>query len=127
MMRARDLFIAAFLLSQLLLPLRWYAARDPHDPYDERFAWRMFSPERMVRCSATARLNGAPLDLGRRFHSAWLTLVERGRMDVVSAIVERVCLTEPGGDLRLRLSCREIDGAARTLVEPTTNLCAEAP
>ena len=126
-MRSRDLFIAAFLLSQLLLPLRWYALRDPGDPCDERFAWRMFSPERMVRCSAQAQLNGAPLELGRRFHSAWLTLVERGRMDVVHAVVDRICLTEPGGDLRMRLSCLEIDGEQRTLIEPTTNLCAETP
>jgi hypothetical protein len=126
-MRARDLFIAAFLLSQLLLPLRWYALREADDPFDERFAWRMFSPERMVRCSANAHLDGAPLELGREFHSAWLTLVERGRMDVVNAVVDRVCLTHPGGDLRLRLSCKEIDGTVSTMIEPTANLCAEAP
>jgi hypothetical protein len=126
-MRARDLFIAAFLVSQLLLPLRWYLLRDPGDPFDERFAWRMFSPERMVRCSAQAQLNGVPLDLGRKFHSAWLTLVERGRMDVVHAVIDRVCLTEPGGDLRMSLSCREIDGAVSTMITPTANLCAEAP
>ncbi|MEY3212105.1 MAG: hypothetical protein RIT28_2586 [Pseudomonadota bacterium] len=126
-MRARDLFIAAFLLSQLALPLRWYALREADDPFDERFAWRMFSPERMVRCSASAQLNGAPLDLGREFHSAWLTLVERGRMDVVKAVARRVCLTNPGGALRMRLTCREIDGVERTMIEPTDDLCAEAP
>ncbi|MCK6525237.1 hypothetical protein L6R49_27850 [Myxococcota bacterium] len=126
-MQARDLFIAAFLLSQLLLPLRWYALRDPADPYDERFAWRMFSPERMVRCTANVRIDGAPVELGREVHSAWITLVERGRMDVVGAVTERLCLTHPGGDLRLSLTCREIDGAVTTLVEPTTNLCGAPP
>lgn len=126
-MRARDLFIAAFLLSQLALPLRWYVARDPADPFDERFAWRMFSPERMVRCVAQAQLDGAPLDLDRELHSAWLTLIQRGRMDVVRAAARRVCLTHPGETLRMRLTCRELDGAERTLVEPTADLCAEAP
>jgi hypothetical protein len=126
-MRARDLFIAALLVSQLSLPLRWYALRDADDPFDERFAWRMFSPERMVRCTARAQLDGAPVDLGREFHSAWLTLVERGRMDVVNAVVKRVCLTNPGRTLRMSLTCREIDGAERVMIEPADDLCAEAP
>jgi hypothetical protein len=45
----RGRFIIAFLAVQLLLPLHYYLVR--HDPHDERFAWRMFSPMRMADCA----------------------------------------------------------------------------
>ena len=42
----RGRFIAVFIATQLVLPLRYYVLRD--DEHDERFAWRMFSPMRMA-------------------------------------------------------------------------------
>ena len=41
----RGRLIVAVVLAQLLIPLTYYSHRDPHD---ERFAWRMFSPMRML-------------------------------------------------------------------------------
>ncbi|MBW2464764.1 MAG: hypothetical protein JRH11_24155, partial [Deltaproteobacteria bacterium] len=43
--RKKNTLIVAFLAFQLLLPLRYYMGSDE---FDERFAWRMFSPIRMT-------------------------------------------------------------------------------
>lgn len=121
----RLVFALLYVGVQALLPLRYYLGEDR---YDERFAWRMFSPIRMLRCEAQVQVDGQPLELGAQFHSAWLALVERGRQDVTDAVVRRVCLTHPGQAVTLRYACRESDGAVTELARGDVDLCAaEAP
>jgi hypothetical protein len=43
-------FIGAFLLVNLLAPLKWYLGQAIGADVDERFAWRMFSSNSMQRC-----------------------------------------------------------------------------
>lgn len=122
-MERRSVFIALVLALNLAGPLRYYAR--PTDPYDERFAWRMFSPVRMLRCEANFRVGGEPLALGEQFHSAWITLVQRGRADVTDAVTQRICMVNPGKPVTLDYRCRELGGAVRTLSTPDRDLCPE--
>lgn len=96
-----SLFIGAFLAFQLLVPLTYYM-RD--DPYDERFAWRMFSAIRVYGCRTWAfDLHEAPgggtepqaLKLSQVVHVAWITTMRRNRRDVIHAFLQRRC-EEPG-------------------------------
>jgi hypothetical protein len=102
----RGRFILAFVVVQLLLPLAYFARRDPHD---ERFAWRMFSPMRMAQCKASFAVDGAPIALADKFHEAWLTLVERGRFVVVEAMAARLCDEHPNKTVTVRLDCSYLD------------------
>ena len=47
----RRAFILGFLALQLIAPASYYLWRD--NPMDERFAWRMFSPIRLIKCDVT--------------------------------------------------------------------------
>ena len=67
-----------FLTVQLLLPLHYYLLRK--DPHDERFAWRMFSPMRAAKCSVKAVIDGQPVELGTKFHEAWIEIAQRGQI-----------------------------------------------
>ncbi|MCB9758856.1 MAG: hypothetical protein H6739_03375 [Alphaproteobacteria bacterium] len=122
-MDRRSLFIAVILVGQLLLPLRYYAFGD--DPYDERFSWRMFSPIRMVKCGARFEAAGKPVDLNETFHSAWITLVGRGRLDVTEAVGARICLINPGDPVTLLYVCEGVDGERTTLSKPDHDICPD--
>jgi hypothetical protein len=100
-------FIAVFLLVQLLLPLHYYLARK--DPHDERFAWRMFSPMRMSRCSPTVMMNDKPVNLASEFHEAWLVIASRGRFSVLEAMGAKLCAKYPKSDVRLSIECTYLD------------------
>jgi hypothetical protein len=95
-----NIIIIITLSSQLLIPLSYYI-RDAH-PFDERFAWRMFSPIRMVECSTVWREGEdrhrvRPSD---HVHIVWLNLMKRMREDVVRRYISHRCqeLVEDGGD-----------------------------
>lgn len=107
----RGRFIAAFVLIQLLLPLRYYVAH--RDPHDERFAWRMFSPMRMATCSPQFKIDGKPLDPLTEFHEAWVAIAARGRFAVVEAMGRRLCDRNPGKRIEVSLDCTYIDRAPR--------------
>jgi hypothetical protein len=95
-MRAASIFIAGFLLVQIALPVEYYACRQ--DRYDERFAWRMFSPERMTQCSPEFTM-GEPkrrVVLGAEFHQAWVETAKRGRIEVITRMAEKLCELNPG-------------------------------
>jgi hypothetical protein len=89
-------FVAAALSFQLIVPLTYYL-RD--DPYDERFAWRMFSAERMHVCTtkavevvATAKGKRArPIPLESTLHQAWLVHLRRNRRPVVHRFLRWRC------------------------------------
>ena len=119
-----NLVIAAFVATLILTPLSYYTIRG--DRYDERWAWRMFSPERMVSCS-TVFATGEPskrVSLPHTFHKTWIKLAERGRRSVIDAMAEKLCADHPGEPVRLRLSCKMIDGQTEILDDATTDLCA---
>ena len=101
-------FIAAFVTVQLALPLHYYLLR--RDAHDERFAWRMFSPTRMVRCELTMTVDDQPVNLGREFHEAWLALAARGRRTVIEAMGQRLCRQHRGSVVVARAACTPLRG-----------------
>jgi hypothetical protein len=103
--------IALFVVIQLALPALYFARKDPHD---ERFAWRMFSPMRMTRCTPIATLNDQPFDLAGQFHEAWLELVQRGRFRVIEAIGARLCKDHPNTEVRISIDCVYLDREPRS-------------
>lgn len=104
--RRERAFVYLFLAAQAALPLAYYLG---DDRLDERFAWRMFSAERMTRCELGVRVGDRPLALGGRFHEAWLALAERGRAPVVEAMATSLCRSE-GGPVRVELRCATMAG-----------------
>jgi hypothetical protein len=105
-------FIAAFLLVQVLAPLHYYTVR--RDRNDERFAWRMFSPTRMLSCEPTFLVDGQPAQLYATFHEAWIEIAKRGRFAVLEAMGARLCEQHAGKEVRLDLKCRGVDGTLET-------------
>ena len=99
--RRRILVFAITLLAlQLIVPLSYYLRDDSHD---ERFAWRMFSAERMHVCSTRAieivtagdAKHARRIPLEESLHQAWLANIKRNRRPVVRRFLERRC-QEPG-------------------------------
>ena len=128
----RNAIILTFLVTQMLFPFVYYvpggrdSARLPGvspeiAEYDERFAWRMFSDIRMVRCQATYAVDGRTVELSQEFHSAWGSLLSRGRPDVVRRVGERLC--ERGEPVTLVLVCRHPDKSIRTLSSGSVDIC----
>jgi len=100
--------IVAFVAVQLLAPLHYYALR--RDRNDERFAWRMFSPKRMMTCEPTFLVGGEKAKLAGIFHEGWIELAKRGRFAVLEEMGAQLCRDNPGKDVRLDLQCRHVDG-----------------
>jgi hypothetical protein len=115
----RGRFILAWLAAQLALPLLYYTSR--HDRHDERFAWRMFSPMRMIKCSPQFVVDGAPIDLATHFHEGWLDLAGRGRYAVLEAMGARLCADLPHQSIELHMTCETIDHRVETL--PGYDIC----
>jgi hypothetical protein len=105
-------FIAVFLAVQVLAPLQYYACR--RDRNDERFAWRMFSPTRMLSCDPSFLVDNQPAQLYATFHEAWIEIARRGRFAVLEAMGARLCKEHPGSEVRLDLKCRAVDGKVET-------------
>lgn len=108
----RGRFIVAFLAIQLLLPALYYIGR--RDPHDERFAWRMFSPMRMTKCTPSFTVGSAPVSLYANFHEAWIELAERGRFVVVEAMAAKLCHDHPGVPVNVKLTCTYLDRDTHT-------------
>jgi hypothetical protein len=117
----RGRFIIAFLAVQLLLPLHYYLLR--RDPHDERFAWRMFSPMRMTRCITRINVDKQTLQLGTKFHEAWVEVANRGRYVVLEAMAAKVCEENPGKQVELVVDCEYLDRPARHFGHP--DMCKE--
>ena len=103
----RGRFILGFLAIQLLLPLHYYVLR--HDPHDERFAWRMFSPMRMTQCSPQFSVDNQPVMLGNKFHEAWIEVAKRGRYVVLEEMAQKLCSDNPGKSVGLSVDCKYLD------------------
>ena len=99
--------LAAFVLFQLVTPLTYYLRSDP---YDERFAWRMFSAIRLHRCETSAKetVNGAEqtIELDRVIHRAWSNTMSRNRRDVIHRFLEHRCAASGAETVRLENACR---------------------
>ena len=110
--RSANIFIVAFVALQVGLPAAYYVG---DDPFDERFAWRMFSPVRLARCTVEAfdATDGslAPIRLSRELHVVWINLLKRARPAVIDAVADRLC--ERRSDVRMRLSCTPPDSVLR--------------
>lgn len=109
-------FIVAFLLFQVLVPLRYYAAGSGSD---ERFAWRFFSTVGSRRCEVRVdelvELGGVvrmrAVDLPSELPSVWIGMLRGERPQVVAKFLQRRC--EPHGvrEVVYRRTCVEPDGS----------------
>jgi hypothetical protein len=105
--RAIQIFIGVWLAVQLIVPIGYYAWRK--DKNDERFAWRMFSPTRMMTCSPQFSVDGKPLELGTLFHEGWVEIAKRGRFSVLEAMGAKLCAQHKGAAVVLDLQCKTVD------------------
>ena len=125
----RGRFIAAFVVIQLALPLHYYVAR--RDRHDERFAWRMFSPMRMMTCSDPDDRDlpprfvvaGERISLYGSFHEAWVEIARRGRYAVIEKMLAQLCAKYPGKEVRFAMTCTHLDGTEERIAPPW-NMCA---
>lgn len=99
--------ILALLVSQLLIPLHYYAGH--RDPHDERFAWRMFSPMRMTKCVPRFTVDDKPVNLALEFHEAWIEMAKRGRFNVIEAMGAKLCEKHPASAVHGIVECHYID------------------
>lgn len=90
--------IAAFLLAQIAIPLRYYLGSDDAD---ERFAWRMFSsysrsvrgdlPNRQLTIHETVRRDGqeteARVPLQSLVTRRWISMAKRERQSVIQQLL----------------------------------------
>ena len=110
-------FVLAVLALQLFVPLTYYLQTG--DPYDERFAWRMFSAVRMYSCrtTATETVDGSEqaISLSSTLHQAWVNHLARNRRDVVVAFLDAHCDEEGVSEVTVRNDCSAPDGRS---VEP---------
>jgi hypothetical protein len=104
--RWQSLFIGGFLAVQLAVPAHYYLARA--DKHDERFAWRMFSSMRFLKCSAEFSAHADTprrIVIDRFFHEAWTEVAERGRLSVIERMGAKLCAERcaDAGDRRCAL------------------------
>ena len=113
-----SLFIATFVAIQIAIPLAYYLGSNP---YDERFAWRMFSPTRLAGCDVKAyRVDAGQrqqIRLRREIHVVWYNLLKRARPAVIDAVGKKLCagtVSNNGlnADVRLSIRCGNPENSA---------------
>ena len=114
--RLTNTFIAAFLLFQVAMPLRYYLG---DRGYDERFSWRMFSTLRMQQCEmqisealSADRSAFREVQVRRDIQVAWVNLLERVRMPVVKKYLARRCERQNASRVSYARRCIDTDGSA---------------
>jgi hypothetical protein len=108
--------IALFISVQMALPLSYYFG---DNIFDERFAWRMFSPTRMARCQVGLEDVSSGVSerirLNKHLHIVWINLLKRARPTVIDAVTSKFCKAAQGKglrpDVRLSLSCSNPDAS----------------
>ncbi|MEE2787063.1 MAG: hypothetical protein VX589_06960 [Myxococcota bacterium] len=112
-----NLFIALFVVVQLALPLSYYLG---NNPFDERFAWRMFSPVRLASCTVQAFevSNGQrrTIRLSKEIHQVWINLLRRARPDVIREVSRFLCEARSDtekADVRLSIQCIRPDAVTK--------------
>lgn len=96
--RWSSLFIGGFLVVMIVAPATYYLRGDP---FDERFAWRMFSSVRTLRCkieinerTSKTRGAGTKVDPKRIVPGTWVKHLERAQPKVVAHYLESRCSPE---------------------------------
>ncbi len=130
MKTAASLFIGAWLVLQFALPVSYYV--DGGDPLDERFAWRMFSPSRMVRCQADL-YSGGPDQRRNDLIKSELTMVwrgwlARGRLVVANEYLATRCRRDRAAGVAapwasMELTCFRPDGTPDVRLSRHNNGC----
>jgi hypothetical protein len=110
---ASNALIAAFLLFQVAMPLRYYLGGRG---YDERFSWRMFSSVRMQRCDVHVRElaqggDERQVDLDRALQVAWIGMLERYRPQVVDELLRTRCTASDVREVVFERACKDTDGS----------------
>ena len=107
-------FIAAFLLYQVATPLSYYLG---DEPFEERFAWRMFSPLLIRPCSFNAALQVGPGGEGRRpisfesvLESWWIDSLKRNRPRIVRSVLNHMCDLRDAESVYYEHRCAALDG-----------------
>lgn len=126
-LRRRTLWIVGgFVVFQLLVPLTYYF-RD--DPYDERFAWRMFSAVRLHSCSPSGlertedESELREVNLERVIHRAWINTLARNRSDVIESYLRQRCEEDGVVQTQVRNQCVTAEGE-RVPAQVYTRDCA---
>ena len=108
-----SIFFIIFFAIQLYLPASYYLG---DFPWDERFAWRMFSSVRSLNCTVQAwegpigsdcaakQSSCQPLRMSAELHMVWINLMKRGRVSVIEKFAEQRCANSNQG-LYINLSC----------------------
>jgi hypothetical protein len=124
--RRTQIFLLLFLVFQLVVPLTYYL-RD--NPYDERFAWRMFSAVRMYQCNVEMREGSEdrmrPVPLGRVIHQAWINHLRRNRQSVALRLLERRCEEQQVNRVTIQTTCLNADGAPLPATHYTRDCTSE--
>lgn len=97
--------IAAFLISQIVIPLSYYLG---DEPTSERFAWRMFSSIDLstwkTEISAVVEENGQlvvrDVPLRAILQESHWKMVERGQLDVVEPLMQKLIRQEGVREVR---------------------------
>ena len=110
--RRANLFIAAFVLLQVLVPLRYYVAGDP---FDERFAWRMFSSLGQHSCQfalfETVGGDTQPVSLQSQLTAHWIRKLDQYQPRVVRAVLRSRCAQVGVSTVRYERRCAALDGS----------------
>ena len=122
-----NVVIWLFLVTAFLTPLSYYTLRS--DPYDERFAWRMFSAWGFVDCEPkwTVGNPGREVPIYQMFHMAWVACARKGVGVATDAMTERLCQATDGQPVRLRMDCVHLDGTTDVRFDGQENLCLREP
>lgn len=114
--------IGLFLAVQIALPMSYYFGGNR---YDERFAWRMFSPVRLARCSVKLydESSGSPqqIELSKDLHVVWGNLLKRGRLSVLQGVADDFCSKGKDRVLKADLVCTPPEVALRPICRGTAD------
>lgn len=103
--------VAAALAVQIAVPATYYLG---DDPFDERFAWRMFSAVRVYRCELSALDfdggSGTPVRLDATIHAGWITTMRRGRESVIRRYLRWRCEAAAVTGARVTNRCTTPEG-----------------
>eukprot|EP01012_Entosiphon_sulcatum_P013053 TRINITY_DN18321_c0_g1_i1.p2 TRINITY_DN18321_c0_g1~~TRINITY_DN18321_c0_g1_i1.p2 ORF type:complete len:142 (-),score=20.09 TRINITY_DN18321_c0_g1_i1:37-462(-) len=129
-------FILLVLGGQFLLAARYYYAvsvgplDDPLRPFDERFAWRMFSPlSHLYHCRVEfhpkhhSGAGAPPLALGRTHFLGWSDLLGMCRREAIEAVTRDLCERRNGDVLRSIAVVAKASGETTQEVEYREPVC----
>jgi len=122
----KHLAVLGFLSIQLGAPVSYYLSERT---YDERFAWRMFSPTRMIKCQVRVQAwtdnEPTTIDLKREVAAPWISWMKRGHAHIVRGVGAHLCERRaPETRITGDLVCELPDGERDVLMQSEA-LCVE--